>query len=74
MNVLLLLLSPDENISSEKTIEALFFQAKDTLVFYAHSLLQDEHLAEDIVQTAFQIVLAKPHLSKYTDAEKTRHI
>lgn len=69
--MLILICAIDDPVTVSR-IEELFLRTKDGLLAYAQSIVQEEHLAEDIVQSAFKIIIARPHLLKYEEAIKNK--
>lgn|GEM_PF-2089798 len=53
-------------------IEELFRQSKDALLAYSESIVREPAAAEDVVQSAFQIIVDRPQLLKYDEASRNR--
>lgn len=64
---MLLMFCAIEDAKTARFIEDLFLLTKDGLFYYANSILHDEHLAENAVMSAFQIIINNPQYLKYKD-------
>ena len=61
-----------EDAETADHIAELYLETKDALLRFAQSIVQDRALAEDAVHSAFQIIINRPQLLRYKEAEKNK--